>query len=336
MKSMKIDSLIALRTAKIFNADVIHVCTAGMAFLSISKRYPVVIRVVGNDFLRPWCGGGLLLRSLYYRVPNKKIQNYFYKKEISIRKRNISKQIAQCYRVVVNSQWTKDKLIGENVNPEKINIVIGGIDTKLFIQTDKKEKIRKELGIDQDIFLLLTAGNIVNDKGIDTVIKSIKEISKKINNIKYYIVGKGDKEEEIQKLISNLDLNDKIYMIGRKSQDELCKYYQAADIYVQISRIETMGRTFIEANACGLPVVASNVGGIPSIVKNGVNGLLVNDPEDIKEVTNKITILINDCNIRSSMGNNGYKLIKEKYSWDNVGKKIENELIEAYKSMKQK
>ena len=97
--------------------------------------------------------------------------------------------------------------------------------------------------------------------------------------------------------------------MGRVSNDKLLKYYQAANIYVQPSRdiflehgfidlSEGMGRTFCEAGACKLPIIATNSGGIPSVVKHMENGFLLDDPSNVELLKDKISYLINNENVR--------------------------------------
>jgi glycosyltransferase involved in cell wall biosynthesis len=93
--------------------------------------------------------------------------------------------------------------------------------------------------------------------------------------------------------------------------------------------IETMGRTYMEAGGCGVPVIASRVGGVPSVVEHGKNGLLVDDPEDVEEVVEKITIILGNPELRSKIGVCGIRLAKKKFSWGSVGASFEGIMINA-------
>ena len=97
-------------------------------------------------------------------------------------------------------------------------------------------------------------------------------------------------------------------------------------VYVQVSRnhqmqdsnvdVETMGRTFFEAGSCSIPVIASNIGGIPSVVQHDINGLLLDDPENNEDLSEKINLLLSDKNKRGKMGKNGREIAIKRFSWD--------------------
>ena len=339
MKFPRVDAARSLSVAKAFEPDVIHVCTAGLAFPSICRSYPVVLRVVGNDFLRPWCGGSLLLRSLYFRLPSARLRAFFQNKETTLRKRKVNLQLQKCVKIVANSDWTKERLTEEGISLEKIETVVGGMETDLFVPAHKKSEVRKELGLSPESIVLVTAANLVGKKGFDTVIRTVAQLKNRYPNIEYIIVGDGEEEFALRTLADSLNVADRVHMVGRQTQKELSKYYQAADLYIQISRdhrlassfidVETMGRTYFEAGGCGIPVVAANVGGVPSVVEHGKNGLLVDDPENVDEVVEKVTTLLDNPELRERMGSEGIRLATEKFSWKMVGAKFEELLTRA-------
>ena len=333
MKYPRIDAIRSRAIAKRFKPDVIHVCTGGLAFPTLGKRYPVVTRVVGNDFLRPWCGASLLFRSLYYRLPGSRPRAYFQNRETLLRKKKVNNQLRHCTKIVANSNWTKERLIEEGITEKNIEVVVGGMDASLFVPAENQLQIRRELGLAPQSLLLVTAANLIGKKGFDTVIRAVATLKAHYPHIEYIAIGDGPEESALRALADQLGVAEQIHFIGRRTQQELCKYYQAADLYIQPSRdhriengfvdVETMGRTYFEAGGCGIPVIASRVGGVPSVVEDNVNGLLVEDPMDHNEVADKISLLLNDGELRKRLGVEGIRRAREEFSWERVGEAFE-------------
>ena len=120
------------------------------------------------------------------------------------------------------------------------------------------------------------------------------------------------------------------------NQERLSLYYQSCDLYIQVSRnfkekngidVETMGRTYFEAGACGVPVIGSNVGGIPSVIKNRFNGLLIDDPENINEISETIISLLKNDKLKDLLVSNSLDLAKNKFNWQVICKKFEKLML---------
>lgn len=331
MRFPRVDAYRALTHASKFKPDVIHVCTAGLAFPLLTKRYPVVTRVVGNDFLRPWCGGSFLLRSLYFRIPNAKFRENVARSETAMRQRKVIEQLNNCSLVVANTGWTKERLTEKGVDPKSIKVITGGCDTNIFEPLIDKTDVRQRLGFRSDETILLVASNLVSDKALDVMLHAISRLVKKYFLLRYIVVGTGPEESKLKALVEKLGINSNVSFVGHKTQQELKSYYQASDIYVQASRVETMGRTYMEAGACGIPVVASRVGGVPSVVEDGKNGLLINNPESVDELVETIEIVLQQPKLRSSMGAEGVRLANGKFSWEKIGLEFENLMVNSYK-----
>jgi glycosyltransferase involved in cell wall biosynthesis len=321
-----IDNIILYRIARSFKPDAIHVCTAGMVNSWLSKKYAVITRVVGNDFLRPWYGYNLPLRSTIYRIAGnktkKKIENY----EIKTRKKYIIEYLKLSKCIAANSTWTKKKLVQEGIPENIVTTIVGGYESKIFMPPKHKLSLRKKLGIKNNSKVIITASNLIKEKGIDTVLKAIAECIPNWPKLQYIVVGDGNFHGDLKKMTQRLNLTKNVEFVGRKKHQELCSYYQAADIYVQVSRNETMGRTYIEAGACKLPIIASNIEGVPDVVKNNINGLLISDPENHFEVSNNIKILLNDKKLCDRLGENGMEMAKKKFSWNHVAKAFEEQI----------
>ena len=162
-----------------------------------------------------------------------------------------------------------------------VEILHNGVNVELF---KKDETIRKELRKKYNLEnkkVLISVGRIVGWKGYQLVIKAIKEL-----DVKYVLIGDGEYLNELKKLAKQEKVDNKVLFLGSVSNNELYKYLNMADVFIQPSiGHEAFGITIIEAMACGLPVVASKNGGILDIISDGKNGYLfeVNNIDEMKE-----------------------------------------------------
>ena len=319
MRFPGLDAIMLERVARQFGANVVHVCTAGLAFDTLTRRYPTVTRVVGNDFLRPWCGYNLPLRCILYRLPGGGTKSKVQQCESRFRKRTVVGYLRQSHTVVANSEWTKQKLLEEGIQPNKVVTIVGGVDIALFQPPADKRVARARVGLPADALVLLTAASLVQKKGIDTVMRAVAGLVVKWPSVRYVVAGDGKTLNDLQKLAGELGLGGHIIFAGRKNHAELSLLYQAADVYVQISQNETMGRTYFEAGACGIPVIAAGIEGVSAVVRDNVNGLLVADPLDHAEIRAKIERLLTDAELRKRLGAEGLRMAREEFSWDSVG-----------------
>jgi len=335
-----LDKLMILFVLLRFRPAAVHACEAGLSFVLLTKLFPVIVRAVGNDFLRPWFGFNLPLRFLLYRVPSVRFRKWVEQMEIGARKRVVVSGLRRADRIVTNSEWTAAKIREEGVRPEAIDVLSGGVDTSFFVPPVDATVVRGNLGIELDRLVLLTVAHLNERKGVDAVLRAVDRLRHVYPRILYVVVGEGPDRPRLQALISDLCLQKHTLLAGRQSQEEVLAWCQACDVYVQLSRnvvldtgftdnAETMGRTFIEASACGKPVVASNVGGIPSVVKDGTTGLLVSDPLDVDEAVSTISTLLEAADLRKRLGKNGHDLCVTEFSWETIGTRVEAALTEC-------
>ena len=162
------------------------------------------------------------------------------------------------------------ELADKKMNAEKIEYVPGvGFDVNRFFEaTVDKEKKRREMGVPEDAILLLSVGEINLNKNHQLIIKAMKVLDN--HNIYYAIAGEGAEKENLVRLAGDLELQNNILLLGRRNDiAELCK---TADIFCFPSYREGLGIASLEAMACGLPIVTSNVHGINDYSEDGVTG----------------------------------------------------------------
>jgi len=169
--------------------------------------------------------------------------------------------------------------------------------------------------------------------GIDILIKAFKILTKKYNSVELHIIGDGEQRKELENLASDLNISSKVKFWGYVKNEDLPSKLSMMDIFAMpsIRESESFGVAAVEASAMGLPVVASNIGGIPEVVLNGKTGFLVK-PGDVDELAKYLEILVINENLRKKMGDAGRRFVEEKYDWQ----KNVSDMEEIYKMVIQR
>jgi glycosyltransferase involved in cell wall biosynthesis len=181
---------------------------------------------------------------------------------------------------------------------------------------------------------ILYAGRLIDLKGVDYLIRALPAVLKKFSETKLVVVGAGPMKDDLMNLSARLSLSDKVIYIDKVPQEKLLEFYTSANLFVLPSIVNEKGETeglgvvLLEAMACGLPVVGSDVGGIPDIIKDGETGLLARqkEPDSLAE---KITRIFSDAPLRRKLVENGYQMVEKKFSWDTISEKF----IEIYQEV---
>ncbi len=228
--------------------------------------------------------------------------------------------IIRASRIFPNSFDTKNRfysIFGE-VFRRKTRTIFPGVDLKLFPK-DRKTKIINQKYHLAGKKLVIFVGRIDKEKGIEYLIKAAEEIKAEI-----YILGSGEYKNELINLVKKLNLKNVHFVayFGEESLEELREFYQRANVVVVPSTIkEALGLVILEAMAAKTPVVASNIGGIPNIVKDGKTGFLVK-PRSSAEIAEKVNKILDNEKLGSIMGENSRRFIEEKFTWEKAAKSI--------------
>ena len=172
---------------------------------------------------------------------------------------------------------------------------------------------RNELGVSNSNMVITTISNFNKLKGLDVLCRAVKVLvdNNKVNNVVVYIVGQPENEKrELQMLIEQMSIEQYVKMEGIKNN--VATYLSASDIYVQPSRSEGLGLAIAEACSIGLPIVASNVGGIPEIAQENRNALLV-PVDDVTELAIALEKMICDSKLRNEYGQQSIKIYQDAF-----------------------
>ncbi|MHA1250026.1 MAG: glycosyltransferase family 4 protein [Candidatus Helarchaeota archaeon] len=211
------------------------------------------------------------------------------------------------------------------INPKKISVIYNGV-------SDLYSKFSKNpINLYKNKYIITYVGRINKVKGLDILIDSIKYL-KEIENIAVLIVGDGSDWNYFKKKIQELDLDDKIKMIGRKDQNEIFNiYYNSKVIIVPSIYHESSPNVILEAMSIGTPVIASSVGGIPELIINNYDGILINNITP-KKLAEKILFIYKNEEFRNNLAKNARQKITNKFSWE----KRANHFIECYNKVLKK
>lgn len=185
-----------------------------------------------------------------------------------------------------------------------------GIDLKKFnAGYVNKEQKRKEIGVSADDFVLLSVGELIPRKNHEVVIRALSVLKQldKLNHIEYVICGRGAYEADLRKLAEGLDVADHVHFLGyRNDISEICN---CADLFVFMSHQEGLPVALMEAMACGLPAVCSNIRGNTDLIEDGVTGLLANNTPE--EVAQSISKMKSDTALRNRVASAALQKIKQ-------------------------
>jgi glycosyltransferase involved in cell wall biosynthesis len=178
-------------------------------------------------------------------------------------------------RVIAVSQALKEAMVGLGIAESKISVIPNGVDTKKFYPIPRKEA-RESLGLPEHGKVILSVGHLTAGKGFDVLLKTVALLLQQSSheNLHLIIVGDGLFRKELEKTSSMLKLGRNVSFTGSVSHEELFRWYSAADVFCLASAMEGCPNVILESLACGTPVIATAVGGIPEIIRSDEFGLL--------------------------------------------------------------
>ena len=196
-------------------------------------------------------------------------------------------------------------------------IIPNGVDTSVFAfhQLKHHEKDMRRV--------VITTSRLEHKNGIDVLIRSIAEVKKIWPQIACYILGEGSEKESLRRLVKELTLEREINFLGTIAYGGIPFYLMKADVFARPSRSEGMGNSFVEALAAGVPIIGTSVGGIPDIINEGRTGLFCK-VDDAHDLAQKILLLLDNNDLASRIGENGRRLVEEKFSWSAIAQSYNN------------
>ncbi|MFT8245517.1 glycosyltransferase family 4 protein [Roseomonas sp. BN140053] len=260
----------------------------------------LLLRLIALGGVRVVCIGELLASGwiihLLRRVPGVRTVVYVHGEEITTRtatdpgNRQGRQALQNSDAIVVVSRFTLaavEALLGECA-AARIRLIENGVDNERFRPSPKPQALLDLYGL-QRHFVFVSVCRLVEKKGIDHAIRAFAQVVRFHPDSRYLVVGTGPYLDALRALAEAEGVADRVVFAGQVAEDELVEHYQAGDVFIMPNRrmpdgdTEGFGLVFLEANGCGIPVIAGQDGGSTDAVQHGVNGLVV-DGHSVAEV----------------------------------------------------
>ena len=267
---------------KSFSPQIIHAHYASsygvLAYLL--KFHPFILSFWGSDI---------------YDFPQKNIFNKW-----------IMKRVIKSADCICSTSMAMKKIIINDYNRKNVNLIPFGVDTNKFIP-----KIVKGNG-----FRIGTIKSIESHNGIDCLLDAASKLAKdkRYSEIQFDIIGKGSLLNQMKEKTKKLGIEKHVKFSGHISHENIEKHYQKLSIFVAVSTKESFGVSIVEAAACGVPAITSNVGGLPEVNNDNKTGFVIqpNDPQTLAELVIK---LYNNEELRKELGVNARNMAIQKFDW---------------------
>jgi L-malate glycosyltransferase len=227
-------------------------------------------------------------------------------------------------RFVAVGQYVRKALVDFEGLPEgRVDVIYNGRDLRMFIpDQSRRSEVRDQLGLSHDGFVIVQVARLDRLKDHPTALRVMARLKSALPSSTLLIVGDGEERERVQGLVEELGLASSVRLLGERN--DVARLLQAADLFLLTSVSEGIPLTLIEAMATALPCVATRVGGIPEIVKDGETGFLADSGNDL-ELARYIVRLAEDPVLRERFGQAGHARVHTRFD--------EPAMLESYKRM---
>jgi phosphatidylinositol alpha-1,6-mannosyltransferase len=235
--------------------------------------------------------------------------------------------LKKAFRIVANSAFTRRQVVSAGIDSTRVEKITPMVDTEIFHPYHDTTHLKEKLSIEEEK-ILLSIGRLIPRKGHSKVISILPRLISELGKIKYIIVGDDFGEgAKLKKLVKDLNVEKSVIFAGRVSADELPKYYCLCDIMVLPNYEltdkdnEGFGIVFLEANACGKPVIGGRSGGTEDAVIHGETGLLV-DANEESSLYEAVAVLLKNEPYAVRLGQNGRRRVLTSFHWDTATKAV--------------
>lgn len=200
-------------------------------------------------------------------------------------------------------------------------IVPNGVDVAMFaarISSEERQRIRQRYGYaDRDV-VIVTTSRLSLKNAVDDLIRSLSFLPEQY---KLLVAGVGEDEAMLKELVKEKNLDSRVTFVGKKSHDELPALLQASDLFCRPSLSESLGCSFLEAMAAGIPIISTPVGGIPDFLTDGETGVFCK-PRDPDSIASAVRRISENAELRMKLIRNGDALVHERYDWNDIALRI--------------
>ncbi|MGC9397909.1 MAG: glycosyltransferase family 4 protein [Anaerolineae bacterium] len=210
---------------------------------------------------------------------------------------------------------------------EKVTVIPYGVDLKRYAPSISTQCSRAELGLEDGFYYILAMGRLVYKKGFEYLIRAIPEVIERFPDTRFVIAGEGDLSTDLIALARSLGVQDHIIFPGHVFWDQTPCYYAAADIVVVPSvrddsgNVDGLPNVLLESMAMGRPIIASEIAGIPEVIEDGKNGILV-QPKNVAVLAQTVCRLLEDSSLRQRLGRSARATALSNLGWKQIAERI--------------
>ena len=307
-------SLQALEYIKNMDLDIIHInteFTIRMIAVTASKLYGI-----------PYCYTSHTMWEDYTHYITKGHFDKTSRKMVGIYSKHLYDKDCE---IIVPTQKTYDMLKAYGIK-KQMHIIPTGIDTARLnpqnVNKEKVEEILSSLNV-KDKFRIIYVGRLAHEKSLDDIIQILPTIFAKYTDTVFIITGYGPAEEDLKSLVQELNLQDRVFFLGKQPPESIQNYFALGNVFVTASTSETQGLTYIESMAAGVPVIARHDECLDDVLLEGITGFSFEKPEDFPDAFDKFRNLSTEEH--NKMKDNAIRKASE-YSLETFGEKV----IKAY------
>jgi glycosyltransferase involved in cell wall biosynthesis len=213
--------------------------------------------------------------------------------------------------MVAVSQALRDGIL-EIAGPIPVDVVPNGVDLERFCPI-RKEEARERCGISSIGFIFMYVGRLIPGKGLEPLLEAFWSLGS-LREAKLYLVGNGGFRRNLEERAQGLGIGNRIVFAGARLHDEIPLWLNAADCLILPSFSEGCPNVVLEASACGCPIIATRIGGIPEIIKHGENGILV-EPGDPAGLARAMSAMMLDPAASASLAARAFVRVQTIYTW---------------------
>jgi glycosyltransferase involved in cell wall biosynthesis len=218
------------------------------------------------------------------------------------------------------SSYLEKQAVAYGADPSSIRVVPNGVDTSVFTPGIPANDLKRKLDLEHKR-VVISVSRLVPKNGLDTVIDAMPRVLERHPDVTLVLVGDGGERKLLEQRAETLSVSHAVRFVGAVEHERAVDYLRLADVFVRPSRSEGLGSAFLEAMACGVPVIGTPVGGIPDFLRDGENGLYVT-PGSAASVTGAITRILSDSRLAKDLSASALGMVRANYRWDSVAERI--------------
>jgi len=236
--------------------------------------------------------------------------------------------LASADGVLPVSRFLADRGEALGVAPDAIHVIPNGTNPEVFYP-EAVPNLRSTFDADAHP-IVFSAGRLVPKKGFDTAIRAMELVVDALPDARLLIAGNGPEEDRLRTLTRQLNLRDHVRFLGPIPHHDLRRYYNLADVFLMAGHevpgdVEGFGLVYLEANACGTPVIGSRVGGVPDAIQHEQTGLLV-PPRSPDATAQAVLRLLRDSELARRLGEQGRQRVLTEATWDHIADRVHRAL----------